>query len=80
MNDLRQLGTTLDQFGLRELAFEDAVLEMVAPVPHCLVNFAETLRVADVVGNDERMSHLGTRWLEKRVPSVEILFLWGLAA
>lgn len=53
MNDLCQFCPALNQFGIGQLAFEDAVLQVIAPVPQGLVDFAESFIVTDIVGNDE---------------------------
>jgi hypothetical protein len=57
MNDVRQQRATLDQLGFVELTFEDAVLQMIAPIPHGLVNLAKSLIIANVVANEIGMSH-----------------------
>ena len=54
---LRQLGPTLSQLALCELAFEHAVLQMIAPISHRLIDFAKPFRVTDIVGNDVGVSH-----------------------
>ena len=57
MNDLGQFGSALNQLALAELAFKHAVLQMIAPVAHRLINFAKPLGITNVVGNDIRVSH-----------------------
>jgi hypothetical protein len=44
-------------FGIGQLAFEDAELEVIPPVSHGSKNFTEPFWVADIVGNDVGIAH-----------------------
>jgi len=61
MDDVVQLAAALNQLAFTELAFEHAVLQVIAPVPHRLIDFAKPLIVTNVIGNDIRMPHAVAR-------------------
>ena len=46
-------------FGIGQLAFEDAQLEVISGISHGAKDFSESFWVADIVGNDVGISHGG---------------------
>jgi hypothetical protein len=44
-------------FGIGQLAFEDAELEVIPPISHGSKHFTEPFWVADIVGNDVGIAH-----------------------
>ena len=74
MNDLGQERFEFGKFGRCELAFKDAELKMITPIAHGFEDLAETFVIANVVGNDHRVSHDGSSksgpW--KRIRTVSI--------
>jgi hypothetical protein len=57
MNNVSQLGFEFHQLSRRELAFEDAELEMVSPITHGFEDFTKSLIVGDIVRDNIRMAH-----------------------
>jgi hypothetical protein len=57
MNDVGQFRFQFHHLGGRELAFEDAVLEMVTPISHRFEDVAKSFIVSDIVCNNVRMAH-----------------------
>ncbi len=52
-----QLRLTLKQVNGGQLTFEDAELEMVAPVLHGLENLPQPFGIGDIVGHDVSRKH-----------------------
>ena len=50
-------------FGIGQLAFENAQLEVVPRVSHGAKDFSESFWVADIVGNDVGISHGTLAWV-----------------
>lgn len=59
VDDVFQLLFQPQQIDRIELAFEDRVLEMVAPISHRFEDFAKPFIVADVVGDQIDVAHDG---------------------
>lgn len=57
MDDLSEFFCEDCFFGIGQLAFEDAELEVISPVSHGSKNFTEPFWVADIVGNDVGIAH-----------------------
>ena len=57
VDDLGEQVAAPGQVGLRELAFEDRLLQMIAKPAHRLMDFGEALVVADVVTDEIGLPH-----------------------
>lgn len=66
VDNFGQLSAALQQVGRGELALKDAVLQMIAPVPQRFEDLAESFGIADVIGDDVRVSHrVGSKGVQK---------------
>jgi hypothetical protein len=59
VDDFSELLFQAQQIDGIELAFEDGILQVIAPVSQGLKNFAKPFIVADVVGNQVDVAHDG---------------------
>src|SRR5437764_11624403 len=57
MDDCRKLAPATRQVHLRQLAFKDRILQMVAEIAHGVVNRAQPLFIANVVADKIRSAH-----------------------
>jgi hypothetical protein len=59
MDEAIDTRTQLDQLAMVQLTLKHGELKVLAPTKHVLVDFAEPLRVGDVVRDDVRVTHGG---------------------
>ena len=57
MNDVSQFRFAAEQVGGGQLAFEDAVLEVITPITKAAKHLAQSLSVTDVVSNQIDSAH-----------------------